>query len=232
MAGLGFRTTHWTLIVRAQGSDKEKRQALDEIASNYRQPLVRYARARGLGTDAAEDLVQSLFVTLLAKDFVARLDPERGRLRGFLKRALDHELLHALERDRAKRRGGGAVAQSLDDLEPPDEPAGGARPDEIYERAWALTVAARALNALKNEAEGSALKERWSVVERFLSEDTPMSYADAAQRSRITVAQFKVTLHRARRRFEELLREEIGGTVEAEADLESEERSVKGAIVA
>ena len=81
MTGLGFPTTHWTLIVRAQGSETEKRQATEEIASNYRLPLLRYARARGLSTDRAEDLVQSLFVKLLSSDFVARLDPERGRLR-------------------------------------------------------------------------------------------------------------------------------------------------------
>jgi RNA polymerase sigma-70 factor (ECF subfamily) len=227
MAGLGFKTTHWTLIVRAQGSEQEKRAAIDEIAANYRQPLVRYARARGLSTDAAEDLVQSLFVTLLAKDFVARLDPERGRLRGFLKRALDHELLHAIERDRAKRRGGGTTPESIDFLEAADKPSGGTRPDQIYEREWALAVAARALKTLSAEARSSALKDRWPVVERFLSEDTPMSYADAAQLARITVAQFKVTLHRARRRFEELLRAEVGVTVDDDTEVESEEQSVK-----
>src|SRR5678815_3056068 len=134
MAGLGFPATHWSLIVRAQGSETEKRLALDEIASNYRLPLVRYGRARGLSTDHAEDAVQSLFLNLLSNDFVTRLDPERGRLRGFLKAALDHELLHAFEKSRALRRGGGAVAESIDDLLAGDEPIGGPQPDELYER--------------------------------------------------------------------------------------------------
>jgi RNA polymerase sigma factor (sigma-70 family) len=232
MAGLGFKTTHWTLIARAQGSEQEKRKALDEIAENYRQPLIRYAQARGVRVDAAQDLVQSLFVTLLGSDFVNRLDPERGRLRGFLKRALDHELLHTIERERAQRRGGGAATESLDSLESFDEPAGGARPDEVYEREWALAVAARALSALREEAQSSALKDRWPVVERFLSEETPMSYVDAARLARITVAQFKVTLHRARRRFEELLREEVGATVDGEAEVDGEEQSVKRELVA
>lgn len=226
MAGLGFPTTHWTLIVRAQGSEVEKRQATEEIASNYRLPLVRYARARGLSTDRAEDLVQSLFVKLLSSDFVARLDPERGRLRGFLKRALDHELLHAIEHDRAQRRGSGAIAQSIDALDAADEPSGGTRPDDIYEREWALAVAARATAALRKESGSGVMKSRWPVIERFLSEDSPMSYAEAAHLARITVAQFRVSLHRARRRFEELLREEIGATVENESDKALEEQAV------
>ena len=68
------------------------------------------------------------------------------------------------------------------------------------------------------------------MIERFLSEESPMSYADAAQLARITVAQFKVTLHRARRRFEELLRDEIGATVEDGTELQDEESAVKGAL--
>ncbi len=230
MAGLGFPVTHWTLIVRAQSSETEKRQALDEIASNYRLPLVRYARARGLGTDRAEDLVQSLFVRLISNDFVARLDPQRGHLRGFLKTSLDHELLHQLERERAQRRGGGSVAQSIDDLEAGDEPSGGERPDQVYEREWAHAVAARALTNLRNEAGQGALRERFSVIERFFSEENPMTYAEAAHLARITVAQFKVTLHRARRRFDELLRQEIAVTVDDPGDLGSEEVTVKAGL--
>lgn len=230
MAGLGFPETHWTLISRAQGSDSEKRRALDEIAANYRLPLVRYARARGLDTDRAEDLVQSVFVSLISNDFVSRLDPERGRLRGFLKTALDHELLHAFERDHAHRRGGGVGTRSIDDLEAGDEPSGGPRPDEIYEREWALAVAARALAQLRTEARQGAMRERWSVIERFLSEESPMTYAEAAQLARITVAQFKVTLHRARRRFDELLRSEIADTVDDGTSAAAEETSVKAGL--
>lgn len=230
MAGLGFPVTHWTLIARAQGNEAEKRLALDEIARNYRQPLVRYARARGLTTDRAEDLVQSLFLNLISNDFVGRLDQQRGRLRGFLKTALDHELLHAIERDRAQRRGGGVAATSIDDLDAMDEPGGGERPDEVYERAWANAVASRALDRLRAEVKESALRERWPVVERFLSEEAPMSYADAAQLARITVAQFKVTLHRARRRFDELLRDEVAGTVEDPTQASNEEQVVKAGL--
>jgi RNA polymerase sigma factor (sigma-70 family) len=216
MAGLGFPVTHWTLIVRAQSSENEKKLALDEIAANYRVPLVRYARARGLSTDRSEDLVQSLFLRLLSNDFVARLNPDRGHLRGFLKKALDHELLHAVERERAQRRGGGNETRSLDEIEMHEEPSGGPRPDEVYERAWALTVAARALAALREEATRGPLRDWWPVVERFLSEDTPMSYQEAAALARITVAQFKVGLHRARRRFAELLVEEVETTVDGQ----------------
>ena len=232
MAGLGFPTTHWTLIVRAQGDEAEKRQALDEIASNYRQPLVRYARARGLDTGRAEDLVQSLFLSLLSKDFVSRLDPARGRLRGFLKAALDHELLHELERENAQRRGGAVAIDAIEDLQASDEPEGGVRPDEVYEREWARAVAARAIEALRVESQKGALRDRWPVIERFLSDQTPMRYEDAARLAGITIAQFKVTLHRARRRFEELLRAEVTVTVENPAEVRDEEIALKASLAA
>lgn len=234
MAGLGFPTTHWTLIVRAQSDLDQKRQAIDEIAAAYRMPLVRYARARGMGTERAEDLVHSLFVNLLSRDFVQRLDRERGRLRGFLKTALDHEIGDEIERAKATRRGGGQSAESIDALDESRQPAGGERPDEIFERAWALAVADRAMARLRAEARAGRTHERWPVIERFLTDDASMSYADAATLARITITQFKVSLHRARARFAELLREEAGLTVQ-EGDVaagDDEARSVRTRLVA
>ena len=233
MAGLGFPDTHWTLIARAQADPAEKKRALDEIAEHYRGPLLRYARARGVPSDRAEDLVQSAFANLLSKDFVLRLDRECGRLRGFLKAALDHELLHAIEQAGARKRGGDAVTLDIAALEElGQEPSGGLRPDDVYEREWALAVAEGALDRLRAEFGSGSMRPRWPVVERFFREESPMPYADAAQRAGITVAQFKVTLHRARTRFEELLRLEIADQTESSDESKEEEAFVRSRLSA
>lgn len=231
MAGLGFPETHWTLIVRAQGSEEHKRAAIDEIARNYRLPLLRYARARGFPTDRAEDLVQSAFERLLSNDFVGRLDQQRGRLRGFLKAALDHEILHSVEKEKALRRGGAAVTKSIQELEPSDEPSGGARPDDLYERAWAQAIARRAMNRLESEMVRESALQRWPTIRMFLSDETSLSYVEAATRAGITVAQFRVGLHRARRRFQELLRHEIQGTLDNPGEVASEEKLIRARIL-
>ena len=233
MAGLGFPDTHWTLIVRAQGDPAEKKRALDEIAERYRGPLLRYARARGIPADRAEDLVQSAFANLLSRDFVARLDQGRGRLRGFLKAALDHELLHAIELAGARKRGGDAVTVDIDALEELGrEPEGGLRPDEVYEREWALAVAERALVRLRAELESGSMRSRWPVLERFFRDETPLPYAEAAQLAGITLAQFKVTLHRARTRFEELLRLEVADQTDDPTETKDEEEFVRSRLIA
>jgi len=53
--------------------------------------------------------VQGLLVQLIEHDFVEKLDPARGRLRGYLKRALQHYLVNLHEHEFAAKRGGGRV---------------------------------------------------------------------------------------------------------------------------
>lgn len=86
-------TTQWSQVLAARdGSDTEARQALDVLCQTYWLPLYAYIRHRGSSPEDARDLTQAYFAELLDKDFLAGVDPSKGRFRAFLLASLRHFL--------------------------------------------------------------------------------------------------------------------------------------------
>jgi RNA polymerase sigma-70 factor (ECF subfamily) len=218
-----FPTTRWTLILAAREGEPSRRTALEQLLAVYWKPVYFYLRRRGLNAEDAEDAVQDLFTRLLERDFPARLDPDRGRFRSYLLTAMDHHLVNLHERRSAQKRGGGARVVPLDLVLAERELA--AAPDDplrAYQREWALGLMERALARLRTEYEDGTRKGRVDTVLRFFRLDAAPSYAEAAAESGMTVPQFKAALHRARRRFREILREEVEDTVQDGGQAEPE----------
>lgn len=218
-----FPTTRWTLILDAQRGGEAERAALEQLCATYWKPVYFFLRRKGLPPAAAEDAVQGFFLHLLQRDFLPRLDPERGRFRSYLLRSLEHYLVNLYERDSALKRGGGYRFIPLDvALAERELPAAPAPPLDAFEKEWALGLMERALARLRGEYEEGRRKGRADVVVRFFGLDGAPSYAEAARECGMTVPQFKAALHRARARFREILREEVAATVEDDADGERE----------
>lgn len=194
----------------------------------YWKPLYVFARGRGLAADEAEDLVQNLFADLLARDFVAELDPARGRLRSFLRTALVHHLSNRRTAARAARRGGGVVPMDLDEVEPI---ASGDDPERALDRTWARAVLARAMLALRKEFDDGVRSGPFELVEQFFGEAAP-SYEDASRAAGMTVPQLKSFLHRARGRYRELVRAEVADTVDSPDDIDAEIDNLMRALAA
>ncbi len=222
-----FPTTHWSLILAGRNDTPARQELLGSLIETYWRPVYVYVRAKGLNADDASDTVQGLFAQLLERDFVRRLDPARGRLRHYLKASADHYVINRHERDAAARRGGGLrpvpfdtelIERTLDTRE--------LGPDRAYEREWALGLMERALLRLRSEFESGRRRGDAATLLRFFGFDAPPSYEEAAAACGMSAAQFKAALHRARRRFRELLRAEVGATVGAVA-LEDELRELR-----
>jgi RNA polymerase sigma factor (sigma-70 family) len=221
-----FPTTRWTLILAAREGDGARREALESLLSTYWKPAYFYLRRRGLTVEAAEDAVQGFFLQLLERDFLPRLDPVRGRFRSYLLTALDHYLAHQRERESAQKRGGGMRLVPIDlALAERELEAAPAEAQVAYEREWALGVMERALERLRQEYDQGRRQGPAEIFLRFFSlesaEPVP-SYAEAAARVGLTASQFKAALHRARQRFRELLREEVGGTLQDASQADGE----------
>jgi RNA polymerase sigma-70 factor (ECF subfamily) len=223
-----FPATRWTLILAARTDGTRRRAALEELLAQYWRPLYVFARGRGLGPDEAEDLVQNLFADLLERDFLVGLDPARGRLRSFLRTALVHHLSKRRTAARAARRGGGVVPMDLADVEPV---APGDDPERALDRAWARTVLARAMAALRKEYEDGVRGGPFAVVEQFFGDAAP-SYEEASRASGMTIPQLKSFLHRARNRYRELVRAEVATTVDSDDDIDAELDSLMRALAA
>src|SRR5205807_7340342 len=83
------------------------RVALSELCKTYWRPIFAYICRRGYSTQDGEDLTQDFFTSLLQGPLLQRADPERGRFRSLLLKALQDFLGHATEKRDAHKRGGG-----------------------------------------------------------------------------------------------------------------------------
>ncbi len=231
-----FTTTHWSLIVAAQGRvSPEAQKALSTLCQTYWYPLYAYARSRGRNVEDAQDLTQGFFERLLEKDYLGIADRKKGRFRWFLLTAFKGFLANEYDKSMAAKRGGGKPAISLDVIVAEQqfdlEPKSSLSPDKLFDRRWALTLLQTVQTRLKNEFQSAGKLERFEKLESYLpGERTSTSYAEAGVALGVSENAVKVEVYRMKKRFGELLRNEIAHTVASESEVEEEIRFLKQAI--
>jgi len=233
-----FAKTRWTVVLAAgRRATPQAEMALEELCRTYWYPLYAHVRRLGHSKEDAEDLTQSFFARFLQKNYLEKLDAERGKFRAFLLASLKHFLANEWDRASRQKRGSGAVPLSLDwqdaDTRYKIDPADELSPDKLYDRAWAVTLLQRVIARLRDEnaAQGKAvLFERlkpWLTVGR-----SAIPYAAAADGLDLTEGAARVAVHRLRLRYRELLREEIGQTLSEPGQVEEELRALFRAFAA
>jgi RNA polymerase sigma factor (sigma-70 family) len=218
----GFPTTRWTLILACRAQPARYREALSELLAIYWHPLYVYLRRRGLARAEAEDAVQSFAVHLLETDVLARLDPGRGRLRAYLKTALQHHVAHQRERALAQKRGGGQVVALDLELAESLLAESPSSPEAAFDRAWARSLFDRALVQLREEHQRESRAGPFEVIAAYFQGGETLSYSAAAAQHGLSVPQLKSLLHRARARFRALLTALVADTVAAPEEVEHE----------
>ena len=231
-----FATTRWSQVLAAgQTQTGDSREALSRLCESYYYPLYAYVRRWGYDAEQAQDLTQEFFSRLLEKHYLRAADPSRGRFRSFLLAALKHFLANERDRAVAVKRGGRATVISLEmenaegrySLEPPDLET----PETIYERRWALTLLERTLSRLAREFQATGRQALFGRLEGYLTgEQDALPYSHLAAELGMSEGAVKVTVHRLRRRFGTLLREEIGETVATPAEVDDEIRELFHAL--
>jgi RNA polymerase sigma-70 factor (ECF subfamily) len=223
-----FPTTCWGRILEAGGPDApESRAALEALCRDYWYPLYAFVRRKGHDPETAQDLVQGLFASLLERDDLRRLEPQRGRFRSFLMACCTHYLARHHERERAARRGGGRIAIPIDS--PAAESRFGGEPghdltaERLFERGWALTLLDHVLAGLDAEM---ARSEKRTLYERLspslLGDGEAPSYRAIADELGLSVGAVKMAAHRLRARYRDRLREEIARTVADPSEVDGE----------
>ena len=231
-----FAPTRWTVVLAA-GRERTAQAdaALEELCRTYWYPLYVYVRRHSQTKEDAEDLTQAFFARVLEKNYFAGLDRERGKFRGFLLAALKHFLANEREKARSQKRGGGAVPLPLDGQEADTryriEPADRLSPDKLFDRAWVLTLLERVIARLRGELDAAGKTELFAQLKPFLELDSSaVSYAGAATALQMNEAAVRVTVHRLRRRYRELLRAELAQTLSDPQQLDEELRSLFAAF--
>jgi RNA polymerase sigma factor (sigma-70 family) len=229
-----FPTTRWTLVVAAGDRQrKEASSAMVSLCENYWYPLYAYLRRRGYPADEAQDLTQEFFIRVLEGRYLDRADPEKGRFRSFILTSLKFFVADEEDRDRAQKRGGGAVVSlefSLGEERYQREPAHDETPERIFERRWALSVLDRVVEKLRNEFVQHGRPEHFDRLKVFLLGQSDAPYAALAREMNTSEGALKVAIHRLRKRYRELFRQEIADTVADPAEVESELRYLAAAL--
>jgi DNA-directed RNA polymerase specialized sigma24 family protein len=227
---MGFPSTHWTVILGAR--DQTGTQAEDALASlcaTYWYPLYAYIRRRGAGPQEAEDLTQGFFCHFLERQTLSRVHPAAGKFRSFLLGCLKKFLGKEWERARAQRRGGGCQPVALDgeeaEMRCAAELADSLTPDALFERRWAITVLEQTMAAMRQEYSAGEKRALFEDLQGFLfagREDA--SRAELAARRGVSVGAIDVAIHRLKKRFGALLRNQVARTVSSEEEVDEEIR--------
>lgn len=221
-----FATTRWSIVLTAQRrSTPEAQEALAAVCHTYWYPLYAFIRHSGFSQDEAQDLTQAFFARLLEKDFLRGVSKEKGRFRSFLLAACKHFISNERDRARTKKRGGGAQMVSLDvalaERRYNEEPAHTLTPARLFERRWALALLECSLGQLRTEwAERPMLFERLEPL--LTGEDPSVSYREIGAEFDMTEGAIKVAVHRLRRRYREIVRQEIAKSVKDDREVDEE----------
>lgn len=224
------------MVAAAQDREApEAQQALADLCGSYWYPLYAYIRRQGHSADQSQDLTQEFFTRLLEKDFLQAVDPRKGKFRSFLLAACKHFLSNERDRAMAQKRGGGKSMVSIDfdsaDGRYRQEPADTLTPDRLFERQWALALLDRVLFLLRQEFEQGGKKSLFDRLKFTLTGDRgQMPYHKISQDLGMSEGAVKVAVHRLRQRYRELLREEIGQTIDDPAHVEDEIRQLFAAL--
>src|SRR5436309_7586188 len=105
---VAFATTHWSVVLAAQGSSPAVEQALEKLCRTYWWPLYEFVRRQGYNPEEAQDLTQGFFARLLERRDLDAVRREKGRLRSYLLASLKHfladEWRHAMAVNRGKEQ--------------------------------------------------------------------------------------------------------------------------------
>ena len=234
--GAWFPTTRWNLVLTATAAaEPDADEALNRLCATYWHPVFTYVRRQGHEVADAQDLTQAFFVHLLEGSRMHSVAPHKGKFRSFLIASLRNFLVNDWDRRQTLKRGGGCIFLSLEagwrDHRDLPEPAHRLAPDQAFDQSWALTLLEVVFSRLRQEQGDGEKARQFEALQRCLSGDRDgVPYTELATRLGLSESGVKMAVLRLRRRFGELLREEVSCTVSGVGEVDEEIRALFAAV--
>ncbi len=234
-----FHTTRWSVIIAAAQNDTGAgKAALAKLCQVYWYPLYAFARRHGYSPHDAQDLTQGFFLHLLENRAYTRVDQLKGKFRSFLLACFQNYISVEAQRARSLKRGGNCEfvfldmgnAESRYQLEPADQLTA----QKIFDARWAVTLLGEGLSRLRDQYK---VQGRLSIFEALKAYLDPakcqelLSYEEAAKTLGVSLGAVKTLIHRLRKQYSSLVREEIGRTVSDPADVDEEIHALCEALI-
>ena len=224
-----FATTPWSLLFAARyGSHPTDAQAAtSRLCEIYWRPIYTFIANRGYDLYDAQDLTQSFMVYLIEREAFGKADKSKGKFRFYVLGILKHFLAKDRRDERAQKRGGGAETVSLDAALSMEAETPTARRDRLAQPhpldvQWAVAIQRRVEDRIAAEYAAAQRSELYLALRRHLTaEKKAGSYKEDARRLGRPIATVRSDVARMRRRYTELLLEELGKDAPA-ADVSQE----------
>jgi len=224
-----MQTTRWSLV-RSAALPREmlaSQQALEELCATYWFPLYAFARRKGQNANDAHDSVQGFFLELLEGSFLTKADETRGKFRSFLLKSFSNFLLGEHRAATAAKRGGQAVHESIGQFDGESRyqvAANSESPEQLFERQWVMALLDAAIEKLKQEYHESGKGELCDRLLPHLTQAADLRpYAEIAESLAMQETAIKVAMHRMRKRYRDLLRQQVADTVQPATEAEVDE---------
>ncbi len=230
-----FPNTRWSVVLAAtRRHSPESTAALEAICRAYWYPLYAYVRRCGQSPHDAQDLTQEFFCRLLEKNWLDSADRDKGKLRTFLVVALKHFMSKEWRRASAQRRGGAQAHAQFDTAFAETQYAADTSslaPDETFDRQWALTLLELTVNRLREEFAAANKPGDFDALKNCLMAGRgTIDYAGVAAKLGMNEGAARVAVHRLRKRFREIYREEISRTLADGEDVNGELQHLAAAL--
>lgn len=224
------------LAARDRAGDPDNR-AMEALCSTYWRPLYAYIRRSGRSVEDAQDLTQSFFSRLLEKDYLLHVDPSLGKFRAFLVTALRNFLTNEWRAANTWKRGGQASFFSTEEMTRAEDfyaaSAGPETPEQVYERNWAIATLERAARRLDEEYCEAGKASVYAQLKPYLEGDgETRRYGEVAAALGISEVTVRVSVHRMRSRFRELLWREVARTLPDPEDRQAIEEELRHMLAA
>jgi RNA polymerase sigma factor (sigma-70 family) len=226
---VAFTTTHWSVVLEAQGDSPAAQEALEKLCRTYWRPIYSFLRRQGIRREEAEDLTQGFFALLLEHKDPNTVRKEKGRLRSYLLASVKNFMADEARHAMAVKRGKGQRLIPLEEIREGEridvERSDRLTPDQIYERRWALTVLEQVMARLRGEYRSAGNLRFFEQMKKMLMDEPGRpSQAEIAAEFEMTENAVKQAFYRFRQRYQSLLREQIAHTVAMPSDIEDELR--------
>jgi RNA polymerase sigma factor (sigma-70 family) len=237
-----FVTTRWSVVLScadSSASTKSARDALTQLCQTYWRPIFAFVCHRGYAVPDAQDLTQDFFVTLLEGHLLQRADPSKGRFRSLLLKALKDFLNDARDKKRARKRGGDVnfipwdewIAEFPSQFSVSTHDSQSWPAEKVFDVRWAATIVEHAMLRLAEECEQRGKRRVFDVLRSCLgAEREDVSYSTFSKTLGVPEPAVKRLVHQLRKRYRELLREEVADTVASPDLLEEELRYLCAAL--
>ena len=227
------------MLLSAQSRAPGSKDALAELCKIYWNPIYTFVRSRGYDFTDAQDLTQSFFLHLLDQKALRHVCPLKGKFRSFLLRSVQNYLSNAADSARCLNRGGQIEFVPLETMSAEVCDRLGRHDfltaEKIFDARWAITLLDQAMSRLQKEYAAQGKTNTFDTLKPFLeptNTNAPLSYEQVANSLLLSVESVKTLIHRLRKRYAGLLREEVARTVCDPGEVDEEIHALCEALIA